>query len=206
MSLTPTESPNVASVLGLKDFRIVELTVDNASTLTYDDTLQLVAGAIEASVTPDNSDPIKQYYDDVEGKVIYADPEIAFRTKMADIPLAIQEKILGNTIDENGVLIRKAGDEPKYFAVGFRSLKSDGKYRYVWLYKVRAKPITETYSTKKGKDVTLQEPEIEWTAIKRTHDNEYQAIADEGENGFDTTAAAAFLSSVYEASYPAPAP
>ena len=38
---------------------------------------------------------------------------------MADLPLAIQEMIFGNTIDDNGVLIRKASDKPPYFAVGF---------------------------------------------------------------------------------------
>ena len=35
-------------------------------------------------------------------------------------------------------------------AVGFMSEKANHKYRYVWLYKVRAKPVTENYSTKAG--------------------------------------------------------
>ena len=39
--------------------------------------------------------------------------------------------------------------------------------------------------------------EIEWTAIKRTHDGQYQAVADEGENGFTAEKAATFLQSVY---------
>ena len=137
----------------------------------------------------------------IEFDTLYPDPELSFKTKMADIPLAIQEMIFGNKIDDNGVLIRTAGDTPPYFAVGFKSEKSNHTYRFVWLFKVRAKPVTENYASKEGKTVTRQTGEIEWTAIKRTHDGQYQAVADEGQNGFDATAAAAFLTSVYAAEF-----
>ena len=133
--------------------------------------------------------------------MLYPDPELSFKTKMADIPLIIQEKIFGNRIDDNGVLVRTAQDKPPYYAVGFRSEKSDKTYRYVWLDKVRAKPVTENYATKEGKTITRQTGEVEWTAIKRTHDGRYQAVADEGQNGFTAEKAAAFLSSVYEPSF-----
>ena len=124
-------------------------------------------------------------------------PELSFKTKMADIPLIIQEMIFGSRIDENGVLIRTATDKPPYFAVGFKSEKSNHKFRYVWLYKVRAKPLTENYGTKQGTTINRQTGDVEWTAIKRTHDSQYQAVADEGENGFTAEKAATFLQSVY---------
>lgn len=194
---TPTASPAVASTVGLKNMVLAPLTEDTEATLTYGP-LQLVAGAIEASVTPENADPDVQYADDIEFDVLYPDPELSFKTKMADIPLAIQEQIFGNTIDDNGVLIRKASDKPPYYAVGFMSEKSNGRFRYVWLYKVRAKPVTETYQTKEGGTITRQTGEVEWVAIKRTHDGQYQAVADEGENGFTPAKGATFLQSVYE--------
>ena len=89
------------------------------------------------------------------------------------------------------------GVDEAYFAVGFMSEKANGKYRYVWLFKVRAKPVTESYATKEGTTITRQTGEVEWTAIKRTSDGRYQAIADEGEGGFDSSKAATFLESVY---------
>ena len=122
---------------------------------------------------------------------------------MADLPLAIQEMIFGNTIDDNGVLIRKASDKPPYFAVGFKSEKSNGKYRYVWLFKVRAKPVTESYATKEGGTITRQTGDVEWTAIKRTHDGAYQAVADEDENAFTAAKGATFLATVYEPTFTA---
>ncbi len=193
---TPVASPKVKSTIGLKNFVIAPLLADDETTLTYGD-LQLVAGAIEASVTPDGTDPDQQFADDVEFDVLYPDPEITFRTKMVDIPLSIQEMLYGNTIDSNGVLVRNANDEPQYFAVGFKSEKSDHTFRYVWLFKVRAKPLTENYATKEGKTVNRQTGEIEWVAIKRTHDGYYQAIADEGQNGFTAENGDTFLTSVY---------
>ena len=42
---------------------------------------------------------------------------------------------------------------------------------------------------------------MEWTAIKRTHDGRYQAVADEGQNGFDASKAATFLETVYEPAF-----
>ena len=196
MPNTPAAAPAVSSTVGLKNMVIAPVTEDNETSTTYGD-LQRVAGAIEATITPENNDPDIQYFDDVEGDVLYPDPELTFKTKLADLPLIVQEMIFSNKIDDNGVLIRTANDKPGYFAVGFMSEKANGTYRYVWLFKVRAKPVTETYATKEGTSITRQTGEVEWTAIKRTSDGRYQAVADEGENGFTAEKAAAFLSTVY---------
>ena len=193
---SPTAAPAVSSTVGLKNLVIAPVTADTEESTTYGD-LQKVAGAIEATITPENNDPDVQYFDDTEGDVLYPDPELSFTTRLADLPLVIQEMIFGNQIDDNGVLVRTATDKPPYFAVGFMSEKANHKFRFIWLYKVRAKPMTETYKTKEGQTITRQNGSVEWTAIKRTHDGRYQAVADEDENGFDASKAATFLESVY---------
>lgn len=193
---TPVASPKVASTIGMKNVVIAPLTKDDDSGATYGE-LQLMAGAIEASITPENADPDIQYADDVEFDTVNPDPELTFKTKMADVPLSVQEMIFSNTLDDNGVLVRTANDKPNYFAVGFKSEKADHTYRYVWLLKVRAKPLTENYATKEGSTINRQTPEVEWTAIKRTYDGHYQYVADEGQNGFDKSKAETFLESVY---------
>ena len=182
MPNTPAAAPAVSSTVGLKNMVIAPVTADTETATTYGD-LQRVAGAIEATITPENNDPDIQFFDDVEGDVLYPDPELTFKTKLADLPLIVQEMIFSNKIDDNGVLIRTANDKPGYFAVGFMSEKANGTYRYVWLFKVRAKPVTETYATKEGTSITRQTGEVEWTAIKRTSDGRYQAVADEGVRG-----------------------
>ena len=61
---TPTASPTVSSTIGLKNVVIAPLVEDTEETLTYGD-LQAVVGAIDASITPSNTDPDIQYADDV---------------------------------------------------------------------------------------------------------------------------------------------
>jgi phi13 family phage major tail protein len=191
-----TASPAVASTVGLKNVVIAPVVSDTDAGVSYG-TLQDFAGAIDAQISPENADADVQYSDDTEFAVLFPDPEIKLTMEMADIPLLIQELILNNIIDDNGVLIRAAGDTPGYFALGFKSEKADGTYRFVWLFKGRAAPMTEQYHTKEGTTLTRQTGKLEWTFIKRTFDKRYQAIADEGQNGFTPEKAASFLTSVY---------
>ena len=125
---TPTASPTVSSTIGLKNVVIAPLEVDTEETLTYG-TLQSMVGAIDASITPSSTDPDIQHADDNEFDTLYPDPELSFKTKMADLPLAIQEMIFNNKIDDNGVLIRSATDKPPYFAVGFMFEKANHNMR-----------------------------------------------------------------------------
>lgn len=190
------------STIGLKNVVIAPLTKDDATETTYGTVVPLV-GAIEASITPQNTDPEVQYADDGEYDTVYPDPELEFRLQMVDIPLDKRKLFFDNKIDQNGVLVKNASDKPSYYAIGFISEKADHKNRYVWLYKVRATPMTENYATKEGDTITRQTGEISFTAIKRTSDGQYQAVADVGENGFTADKAATFLSTVYEPSFPA---
>lgn len=186
-----------ASTIGLKNVVMAPLVSDDENGTEYGEVEALV-GAVEATVTPQNADPDVQYADDEEYDALYPDPELEFSLKLADIPLAQRVKLLGHRLDANGVMLKNASDKPPYFAVGFQSEKADHTYRYVWLYKVRATPVTEKYATKQGKTITRQTGDVKFTAIKRTYDGEYQAVADEGLNGFTEEKAKTFLATVYE--------
>ena len=130
---TPTASPQVSSTVGLKNVIIAPLTKDIETEHTYG-ALQLMAGAIEASITPENADPDVQHADDVEFDVLYPDPELTFKTKRADVPLAIQEMVFGNQIDDNGVLVRTASDRPLCLAVQGQSQARHGELHHQGRY------------------------------------------------------------------------
>ena len=197
---TSTTSTKPMSTIGLKNVVIAPLTKDDATETTYG-TVESLVGAIEASITPQNTDPEVQYADDGEYDTVYPDPELEFRLQMADIPLDKRKLLFDNKIDQNGVLIKNASDKPTYFAVGFKSEKADHTYRYVWLYKVRATPMTENYATKEGDTITRQTGEIVFTAIKRPSDGQYQAVAAEGAHGLTTQTAATSPTTVYAPSF-----
>lgn len=63
--------------------------------------------------------------------------------------------LLGHTIDNKGGLCYADNDVPPYVAIGFRTLKSNGNYRYVWLYKGKFNEPEDANETK-GDSINFQ--------------------------------------------------
>lgn len=185
------------STIGMKHVVLAEVIKDDETGTEYG-TVEQMIGAVDATITPQNTEAEVQYADDGEYDAVYPDPESEFRLQMVDIPLEWRSKLFGHRFDSNGVLLKNAKDKQKYFAVGFMSEKADHTFRHVWLYKVRAAPMTENYATKEGETVTRQTGEVVFSAMKRNSDGEYQAIADDGVNGFTAEKGATFLQEVYK--------
>ena len=118
---------------------------------------------------------------------------------LADIPTADQAALLGHTINADGVLIKKDTDQAPYVAIGYRRRMSNKKYRYVWLYKGKFRPYDQNADTK-GETPTFQTPSISATFMPRDKDNQWQAVANEG----DLTVLAPTLSTWFDAVYETP--
>ena len=183
------------ATIGLDKLYYAKITEDTSGNETYEDPLPL-AKAMTAELSVELAEATL-YADDGAAEVVKEFQSGTLTLGVDDIGKSVAEDLTGAVIDENGVLISASEDGGAPVAIGFRAKKANGKYRYVWLFKVRAKPVTESYATKEGTTITRQTGEVEWTAIKRTSDGRYQAIADEGEGGFDSSKAATFLESVY---------
>ena len=63
--------------------------------------------------------------------------------------------LLGHQIDAKGALVYGDSDVPPWVAIGFRTLKSNGNYRYVWLYKGRFTEPEDANETK-GDSINFQ--------------------------------------------------
>lgn len=119
--------------VGLNDLHFAILTKDTVEELIYE-TPEPIAGAIEATINP-AVDTQELYADDQLWESVSTLGKIDVEVGTADLPLTVRAKLLGNEIVD-GVLIENKTDIPPYIALGFKSLKSNGKYRYVWLLKV----------------------------------------------------------------------
>lgn len=73
--------------------------------------------------------------------------------------------LLGHTIDANGGVVFGDSDVPPFVAIGFRSLKSNGKYRYVWLYKGKFTDPEDQNETK-GDGINFQADTIKGQFVK----------------------------------------
>ena len=111
--------------------------------------------------------------------------------------------LTGATIDKNKVLISASEDGGDPVAVGFRAKKSNGKYKYYWLYRVKF-GIPATNLATKGDSITFSTPTIEGTILRRNRadaggKHPWKAEALEG----DVTAATItnWYKEVYEPTY-----
>ncbi len=172
------------ATIGLRDIYYAKLKTDPVGgTPTYDTPARL-AGAISANINP-NSSSATLFADDGPADTAATLGEISLELNVADIPLSIQAELLGHTV-ENGILKKKGGDVPPWVAIGFRTLKSNGSYRYYWLAKGKFATPEEDLKTK-GDSIEFTTPTISGSFVKRDSDDEWQRQADSD----DTDAATA---------------
>ena len=109
--------------------------------------IQRLPGLIGITINPNASTEVL-FYDDGPGDTAATIGKI--ETEIEKNALSTKEKafLLGHGIDANGGLVSSANDVPPWVALGFRTLKSNGTYRYVWLYKGKFTDPEEKNETK----------------------------------------------------------
>lgn len=150
------------STVGLDNLYVAEVTADSASGYTAD-TPEYLAPAAEVSHEPTSSLDT-QYADDQPYDVMASEGPSKLTLTVTGIPLAMLAKLLGKQFDATtGRLYDYAGTPPD-IALGFRSKKSNGKYRYFWYLKGKFSPPKEGMKTlgEKAEPATQQ---LEFTAI-----------------------------------------
>lgn len=120
---------------------------------------------------------------------------------------SVAAALTGASADENGVLISASEDGGAPVAIGFRAKKSNGRYKYFWLYRVKF-GVPSTNLATKGDSITFSTPTIEGTVTRRTKldgkDNHpWKAEVDEDDTGVLPATISAWYTAVYEPSYSA---
>lgn len=135
------------SRIGLDSLYIAEVTVDSATGYTAD-TPETLAPAAEASQTP-TTNTQTQYADDQPYDSMSFEGETAINLVITGLPPEMQAKLLGREFDAAaGRVYDNPSATPPYFALSFRSLKSNGSYRYFQYLKGRFSAPTEETATK----------------------------------------------------------
>ena len=166
--------------IGLNNLHYAILNEDSKEDLRYELPVPVI-GAINAIINP-TVNTQELYADDQLWESVSALGKIEVEIETAELPLNIRAKLGGHSI-EDGVLIEKSTDIAPHVALGFKSLKANGKYRYVWLLKGIAQPMAEDYSTKTD-NVEHKTPQLKLTFMPRANDEEWKQTADEDQNDF----------------------
>jgi len=169
------------ATIGLRDVYYALLKVDPADGVAeYEEPVRMV-GAISANINP-NTSTATLFADDGPADSAATLGEISLELNLSDIPLKTQAVVLGHTY-ENGILRKKGADVPPWLAIGFRTLKSNGKYRYYWLNKGKF-AIPEDDLATKGDSIEFKTPTISGAFVKRDSDDEWQRVGDEDDEEF----------------------
>jgi len=171
-----------APSIGLKNlvYAILSTTDDGVIVPVYNAPVK-IAEAVSAKIQTKMATEV-QWADDAPVEIIQATGEVTVEFAVKDFPLSVQAAVLGHTISA-GTLVRKTTDIAPYVAIGFKSKKSNGNFRYVWLYKGKYEIIEQDYETLADK-AKVQKPVLKVTFVKRLYDDAWQKIADENETGY----------------------
>ena len=190
------------ATIGLRDVHYAILQSDTSAGATYDTPERLV-GAISANVNP-NTSSATLFADDGPYDSASTLGEIELELNMADIPAVHGNKLLGHEY-KNGVLIKKASDQPPYVAVGYRSLKSNGAYRYTWLLKGKFTDGEQANNTK-GDSIEYSTPTITGAFVKRDYDDAWQVEADSDDTNINPATISGWFTAVIDPATLQPSP
>jgi phi13 family phage major tail protein len=187
------DSGEYKSAVGLRDLYIAAVTVDSAAAYTAG-TPEILAPAASANAAPNQSFEV-QYADDGPFDVFASEGETVIDLEVTAIPLVTLAAISGKIWDATTGRMYDHGGAAGYYALGFRSLKSNGSYRYFWYLKGRFDTPSEEMATK-GETAEPKLQKLKFTAIKTTHpftlsgsvtDGAKRVVGDEDATNFDGT-------------------
>lgn len=191
------------ATIGLDKLFYAPITGDEEGNETYGDPKQL-AKAISAELSVELAEATL-YADDGVSEVVKEFKSGTISLGVDDIGASAASDLTGVTIDSNNVIVSSSEDSGSPVAVGFRAKKSNGKYRYFWLYKVKF-GIPATNLATKGDSITFSTPTIEGTVMRRNKPDEsgkhpWKTEVTEGDTGVSTQTINNWYSSVYEPTY-----
>ena len=152
------------ATIGLDMLYFAPITEDENGEETYG-TLAKLAKAMTADLSVELAEATL-YADDGASEIVKEFKSGTLSLGIDDIGNSIASVLTGATIDSNNVVISASEDGGNPVAIGFRAKKSNGKYRYFWLYRVKF-GIPSTSLATKGDSITFSTPTIEGTVLRR---------------------------------------
>ena len=129
-------------------------TEDTTEALPVYDEVKAAPGVMSININP-NGSVDSLFADDGPMETAATIGKIEVEIKKNNLTTENKADFLGHNIDGNGGIVYGDSDTPPWMAIGFRSLKSNGKYRYVWMYKGKFSEPEDANETK-GDGINFQ--------------------------------------------------
>lgn len=191
------------ATIGLDKLFYAKITEDENGNETYASPVQM-AKAMTADLSVELAEATL-YADDGASEIVKEFKNGTLSLGVDDIGASVASDLTGATIDANGVVVSASEDGGEPVAVGFRAKKSNGKYKYYWLYRVKF-GIPATNLATKGDSITFSTPTIEGTILRRNKvdgkgKHPWKAEVTEGDAAVTSEIITNWYTEVYEPSY-----
>ncbi len=191
------------ATIGLDKLYYAKITEDENGNETYATPVQL-AKAMNADLSVELAEATL-YADDGAAEIVKEFKNGTLSLGVDDVGASVASDLTGATIDANGVVVSTSEDGGDPVAVGFRAKKSNGKYKYYWLYRVKF-GIPATNLATKGDSITFSTPTIEGTILRRNKvdgngKHPWKAEVTEGDSTVTADTITNWYKEVYEPSY-----
>ena len=191
------------ATIGLDMLYYAPITEDENGDETYGTPAKL-AKAMTADLSVELAEATL-YADDGASEIVKEFKSGTLSLGIDDIGYSIASVLTGATIDSNNVVISASEDGGNPVAIGFRAKKSNGKYRYFWLYKVKF-GIPATNLTTKGESIEFSTPTIEGTVLRRNKldgqgKHPWKAEVSEDSTGVSASVISSWYTEVYEPTF-----
>lgn len=151
---------------GIEGLVYAPIIEDSTENFTTGDVKEL-AGVAELTKSTESSSEA-HYYDNMPAVVIESTGSDEVTASVSAIPLDVLADTTGQTYDEATNMFIEGPRENKYFALGYKTKKTDGTEIYVWRLKGTFSIPESTHNTEDdGTDANGQE--ITYTGISTTH-------------------------------------
>ena len=195
------------ATIGLDMLHYAKITEDENGNESYG-TPKKLAKAMSADLSVELAEATL-YADDGAAEIVKEFKSGTLSLGVDDIGAEVASDLTGAVIDNNGVVISTGEDGADPVAIGFRAKKSNGKYKYFWLYRVKF-GIPATALATKGDSITFNTPTIEGTVLRRNkldaeNRHPWKAEVTEGDV-LDPDVITNWYKQVYEPYYGASAP
>ena len=191
------------ATIGLDKLYYAAITDDENGEEIYGTPTQL-AKAISAELSVELAEATL-YADDGAAEIVKEFKNGTISLGVDDIGSATAAALTGVTVDTNNVVVSNSEDGGDPVAVGFRAKKSNGKYKYYWLYRVKF-GIPATNLATKGDSITFSTPTIEGTVLRRNKPDTsgkhpWKAEVTEGDKDVPASVISSWYTEVYEPDY-----
>lgn len=165
-----TPSANLQEIVeyrGVEGLVAAEVTNDDNNTGYVTGQVFAISGVAEISKTTDSSNEA-HYYDNIPAVVVSNTSSDTVTISVSAIPFDVLAMITGQNYDETTGALIEGPRDLKYFALGYKTKKTNGDEVYVWRYKGTFNIPDQTNSTEND-STDANGQELTYTGISTTH-------------------------------------